>query len=134
MRRDLLNHDGAPPTHLNEGGRRATVLFELALCSRLAESWHRDAALRIIEQVTDLPAYVGHFLDPDSGFDYGLNGLMIAKAVLPTCLALDVLGEIPDPLRQRLYEKVLVPIARRLADEVPRGGSNWQVQENLALL
>ena len=131
QREELLAGTSAPP----KAGAKATALFELALCSRLVENdWHREAAISILEGITNLPGFAGHLIDRNSGFDYGLNGLAISGVAKHSCLALDFLKDVPDRLRQRLVERVLIPIAERLDREVRRGGSNWQVMENYALL
>ena len=143
---------GAPPIHrggrlearrtylvsgealYREGGERTSELLSLAICSRLSgDDWYGDAAMAILNSVEDLPSFVGALIDPDTGFDYGLNGLMIARGAQHVCWALDFLEDVPGELRDRCVERVLVPVADRLNDEIPRGGSNWQAPSNSPL-
>lgn len=133
-RRELLPVDPSGEPAFERGGERATVLLELAVAGQLAGGWYHQAAARIVDRVTDLVGFVGQRVDPNSGFNYGLNGLMIAHAAVEICLALDFLGEIPAGHRQRLCQAVLIPIGERLDRDIRRGGSNWQVVENTALL
>ncbi|MHB9109640.1 MAG: heparinase II/III domain-containing protein [Armatimonadota bacterium] len=116
-----------------QGGERARIFSELALCSRMVDGWHREAAEVILQNIEDLPSFVGSMRDPASGHDYGLNGLMISVAAQNLCLGLDFLDELDAGLRDRLHERVLLPIAGRI-DGIHRGGSNWQTNLNLGLL
>jgi hypothetical protein len=129
-RTDLLTGEAT----FSKGGERATTLFHLAICSRLRADWHRDAALQLLATAGDLPSFVGHRVDPDSGYNYGLNGLMISRAAQEVCFALDFLQDVPEDALVQMVERVLVPIGERLMNKIRRGGSNWQAMENLALL
>lgn len=116
-----------------EGGERARVFSELALCSRMVDEWHREAAEVMLRGIEDLPSFVGRKRDPTSGHDLGLNGLMLSVSAQNICLGLDFLDDLDADLRRRVHERVLLPIAERI-DDIHRGGSNWQTNINLGLL
>jgi hypothetical protein len=115
------------------GGERARAFLALALCSRVVDEWHREAAEKILRDIEDLPSFVGSFADASTGRNLGLNALMLSEAAQNLCMGLDFLDGLDDGLRSRVVERLLLPIAERL-EATHRGGSNWQTNLNLGLL
>lgn len=90
------------------------IFFELALCGRLLDGWHREAAEIMLRESADL-------------------GPFLFKQTLGLCLGLDFLDGLDDKLRTRVNERLLLPIGERYMKE-RRGGSNLQTTANLSLL
>lgn len=91
-----------------------TTLLELALCSRLVDGWHREAAETYLRQVEDPAPFM---------FKQGFE----------LCLALDFLDGLDATLHDRLCTRVLLPVAEKFMLE-NRGGGNIQTTFNLTLL
>jgi len=116
-----------------KGGDRAKYFIELALCSRVVDEWHREAVERMLRDIDDLPKFVGSYADASTGRLLGLDPLMLSVSAQNLCLGLDFLDNLDNDLGDRLFERVLFPIAETI-DNVHRGAANWQTNLNLGLL
>ncbi|MHB0937379.1 MAG: heparinase II/III domain-containing protein [Armatimonadota bacterium] len=91
-----------------------TTLLHLALCGRLLDDWHREAAENLLRQA-----------DAPEPFTF--------KQTHDLCLGLDFLDGLDRQLFARVSERILVPLGERCLAE-HRGGSNHQTTKNLSLL
>lgn len=91
-----------------------TTLLDLALCSRLVDGWHREAAEKYLRQLEDPAPFL---------FKQGFE----------LCLALDLLNDLDKPLREQLYTRILLPVGDKFMME-HRGGGNIQTTFNVTLL
>jgi hypothetical protein len=97
-----------------KGDAAGATLLELALCGRLLDGWHREAAERVL----------GNLEDPAP---------FLFKQAIELCLGLDFLDGLDDTLRARVYERILVPVGEKFM-EARLGGGNIQTTYNLTLL
>lgn len=109
--REALLERGQPE---DSGRSWGTLLLELAVCSRLVDGWHRDAAENCLRQVEDPAPFM---------FKQGFE----------LCLALDFLDDLDEALRDRLCTRILLPVGEKFMQE-NRGGGNIQTTFNLTLL
>ena len=106
QREDLLAGTG--------GGALGTTFLGLALCARLLDGWHREAAEILLRNNDDPKPF-------------------LFKQTHDLCLGLDFLDGLDEQLRERVNERLLLPIAKGYMD-AQRGGSNIQSTTNLSLL
>jgi hypothetical protein len=95
-------------------GNLGTLLLQLALCSRLLDGWHRQAAENILKNLEDPAPFL---------FKQGFE----------LCLALDFLPDLDQSVRERLDTRILLPVGEKFMEE-HRGGGNIQTTYNLTLL
>lgn len=109
-RRERLLSD----TPVRQGEQAGTTFLELAVCGRLLGGWHREAAGNVLRQAKD-------------------HGPFVFKQTHDLCLGLDFFEGYEGELKQRVYERILLPLGEQYMAE-HRGGSNHQTTRNLSLL
>ncbi len=103
------------------GGKRALkgeapgrTFLELALCARLEGGWHREAVEMVLREAADPAPFM-------------------FKQAFELCLGLDFAGDVDNALRERIIQRILLPVGERFVRE-RFGGSNIQTTYNLTLL
>lgn len=109
-RGELLAGDGKAAL----GERPGRTLLELGLCATVRESWHREAAERLLGGLEDPAPFM-------------------FKEALELCLGLDFLAGLDDALRARAVERILIPVADKFM-QARLGGGNIQTTYDLTLL
>ena len=109
-RDDLLSRE-APPAKDESPGK---TFLDLAVCSRLAGGWYREAAEAFLRRADDPAPYM-------------------FKQAFELCLGLDFLDGLDEALRGRVYERILIPVGEKFMAKPPDGG-NIQTTYNLTLL
>jgi len=109
--RESLLAPGARPA---SGRGPGTTFFELGLCSRLYNEWHREAAENMLRTNHDLRSWK-------------------FKQTIDFCMGFDFLEDLDGDLREEIVQQGLIPTGQHLLT-LNRRGSNHQSTFNLALL